>query len=176
MKLLISLLIAVIFLAAWGNLPKEDHIIGGNNLTAEDATEVYNNLQKYSGVPGGIPPLVVLESREINAWITPENLTITTGMLYFIHNKDELAAVLGHEMGHYLLQHFDLPGDSRIHEANADKFGVYLMLRAGYDVCSAEGIWIRFDDRYGDPIITESHPSPAQRTWELDFPMCHGSV
>ncbi len=142
-------------------------------LTKAEAVVVYNNLGKYTGVPGNMPLLIIADDPQVNAWIDTENMTITTGMLAFVKNQDELAAVIGHEMGHYILQHFELKtGDSRLHEANADKFGIYLMLRAGYDVCNAKGVWERFDDRFGDSVITISHPSPAQRVWEFQFPIC----
>ncbi len=145
----------------------------GNGLTKQDVQEVYNNLQKYSGLPGGIPPVTVLDDPQINAWMTPDGMFITTGILHFVKNKDELAAVMGHEMGHYVLQHFQLDGDSRIHEANADKFGVFVMMRAGYDPCVIEGLWERMADTFGDEAITTSHPGSAQRAYEMKFPMCH---
>lgn len=167
------LLLLILFSLGVRHLPLNSEKVGENGLTKQDIVEVYDTLQKYTGLPGGIPTLIVEDNPVINAWITPNALTITTGMLNFVKNKDELAAVIGHEMGHYMLQHFELGGDSRIHEANADKFGVFLMLRAGYNVCDAEQIWERFDDKFGDPIMTDSHPSPAQRAWELKFPSCH---
>ncbi len=172
---ILSLVLLLLILVSLGiGYPSLDgDKIGENGLTKQDVVEVYNTLQKYTGLPGGIPHLVIEDNPVINAWITPEALTITTGMLHFVHNKDELAAVVGHEMGHFMLQHFELGGDSRIHEANADKFGTYLVLRAGYDVCGGQELWKRLDDTYGDPIITDSHPSHAQRAWELDFPACH---
>ncbi len=175
-RLLMYALIVAVISATLYYLPTEIDLgsdyNNSNGLTKADVVEVYNTLQKYTGVPGAIPPLVILDSEVINAWVSPDSLTVTTGMLNFVKNKDELAAVVGHEMGHVMLQHFQLDGDSRLHEANADKYGIFLMLRAGYNVCNAEGVWQRFDDRFGDDILTSSHPSPAQRSWELHFPMC----
>lgn len=154
-------------------LPAEQSQVGENGLTKQDVIDVYNKLNKYTGVPGVIPPLVLEDNPVVNAWITPDNLTITTGMLHFIKDKDELALVIGHEMGHFMLQHFELGGDNRLHEANADKFGVFLALRAGYNVCVGEGLWMRMADEDGDSVLTTSHPGSTQRAWELDFPMCH---
>jgi predicted Zn-dependent protease len=144
-----------------------------NGLTKADVQEVYNNLQKYTGLPGQIPPVTVLDDPQINAWMTPDGMFVTTGILHFVKNKDELAAVMGHEMGHYVLQHFQLDGDSRLHEANADKFGLFVMMRAGYDPCVIEGLWQRMGRVFGDDILTDSHPSPSQRADEMHFPMCH---
>lgn len=144
-----------------------------SGLTAVDVQEVYNNLQKVSGLPGQIPPVSIVDDDEINAWMTPTGMNVTTGMLKFLQSKDELAAVMGHEMGHFVLQHFQLDGDSRLHEANADKFGLFVMMRAGYNPCVIEGLWKRFEGVYGDDILTSSHPSPSQRADEMHFPMCH---
>jgi predicted Zn-dependent protease len=143
-----------------------------NGLTKADVQEVFNNLQKYSGLPGGIPNVTVVNDPQINAWMTPDGMFVTTGILHFLKNKDELAAVMGHEMGHFVLQHFQLDGDSRLHEANADKFGLFVMMRAGYDPCVIEGLWTRMADTFGDEAITTSHPGSAQRAYEMKFPMC----
>lgn len=145
----------------------------GFGLTEKDCIEIYANLEKYSGLPGVLPPLTVADTPMVNAWMTPDGMTVTTGMLNFLHNKDELAAVIGHEIGHFVLQHFELGGDSRIHEANADKFGAFIMMRAGYDPCAIEGLWDRMTDQFGDQILTDSHPGSAQRAYEMKFPMCH---
>lgn len=49
-----------------------------------------------------------------NAWASGENeITITGGMLRLLHNEDEVAAVLGHEMGHHIVGHID-SGTTRI--------------------------------------------------------------
>lgn len=171
-RFLVYLLIVALSAAgiSWmNNTPKSF----GNGLTKADVQEVYNNLQKYTGLPGGIPNVTLLEDPQVNAWMTPTGMTVTTGMLAFVKNKDELAAIMGHEMGHYVLQHFQLNGDSRLHEANADKFGLFVMLRAGYDPCVVEGLWKRIADTFGDEAITTSHPGSAQRAYEMAFPMCH---
>ncbi|HEY6199715.1 MAG TPA: M48 family metalloprotease [Candidatus Binatia bacterium] len=41
----------------------------------------------------------------VNAWTDGKTVWITRGMLRFLKNDDELAAVLGHEMGHALRGH-----------------------------------------------------------------------
>ena len=50
--------------------------------------------------------VVLCESKEINAFAIPGGyLIITTGMLEFLKDEDELAAIIGHEIGHLELQH-----------------------------------------------------------------------
>jgi Zn-dependent protease with chaperone function len=48
----------------------------------------------------------LLESDEVNAFAVPGGFVfVTTGMLDFLRDEDELAAILGHEMGHMELRH-----------------------------------------------------------------------
>jgi beta-barrel assembly-enhancing protease len=49
---------------------------------------------------------IVGESDQINAFAAPGGIVIiTTGMLNFLKNEDELAVILGHEIAHVELQH-----------------------------------------------------------------------
>ena len=48
----------------------------------------------------------LVESDEVNAFAVPGGFVfVTTGMLGFLRDEDELAAILGHEMGHSELRH-----------------------------------------------------------------------
>jgi len=150
------------------------------HVTKEQAQEIYENLLKYSGVPRyRMPVLVILDNDEVNAYADASNneIGLYTGMLNYVSTPDELASVLGHEIGHILLQHAVLnPGGeynlSVIHEGNADKFSIYLMLRAGYNVCDAQNLWKKMRHDNGDYETNSSHPNYSYRTWELQFPQC----
>lgn len=49
---------------------------------------------------------VVVQSDEVNAFAVPGGFVfVTTGMLKFLKDEDELVAILGHEMGHLELRH-----------------------------------------------------------------------
>lgn len=49
---------------------------------------------------------IVLDDAELNAFAAPGGVIfITTGMLRFLRNEDELAAVLGHEVSHVQFRH-----------------------------------------------------------------------
>lgn len=49
---------------------------------------------------------LVIDDNQINAFATPGGFVmITTGMLNFLQDEDELAAILGHEIGHVEMEH-----------------------------------------------------------------------
>ncbi|MFA5203477.1 MAG: M48 family metalloprotease [Lentisphaeria bacterium] len=49
---------------------------------------------------------IVVDTPEINAFAAPGGfIVVTTGMLRFLRSEDELAVILGHEVGHVELQH-----------------------------------------------------------------------
>lgn len=99
-------------------------------------------------------------SDELNARADGKRLFITTAMAGFAVTDDELALVLGHELAHHVLEHrgwheaetrgrqtqtvpalSDTPGGS---ERQADRVGLYLAARAGFDTAVAPGFWRRF--------------------------------
>lgn len=136
---------------------------------------VYNKLALVSGTQKMVP-LVVLQSPIINAWTDGFNITITTGMLKLIKNNHELAMVLGHEMAHVLAGDTTRDGqpiDPNFIEANADKLGAYIMMRAGYDPCIGKEIMRTFKDKFGDDASAQGHPGNAYRLDQLDLPQCH---
>jgi beta-barrel assembly-enhancing protease len=49
--------------------------------------------------------LVATRGDELNAWADGANITVTSGMLRFLPDGDELAAVLAHEIAHNVLRH-----------------------------------------------------------------------
>lgn len=139
------------------------------------AQQIYTELLKYTGAPYVFNPgLIIANTAIINAWTDGENVTITTGMLEFLENDSEIAFILGHEIGHGILGHLVSVDsiDQRLKESNADKYGVYLVLRAGYNPCNGYQIWHRFKEKFGNGLLTLDHPSEADREDSLKFPMC----
>ena len=128
--------------------------------------------------PGWKWDMHVLSSKEVNAWCMPGGkIAVYTGLIDQLHPTDgELAAVMGHEIGHALREHgreqasrqtleqfgvgivgaltgvntqlaqtitdvtIELP-HSRTQETEADRIGVELMARAGYDPHEAVNLW-----------------------------------
>lgn len=74
-------------------------------------TYIYSLIAKIApsymldGKPGNIN-LVIVRNPDLNAsMFTNGTLVINTGLLAVLHNEDELAAVLCHEIAHYVLDH-----------------------------------------------------------------------
>ena|SRR6478672_1543226 len=98
-------------------------------------------------------------SDELNARADGRRLFISTALAGFTQSDDELALILGHELAHHVLRHrtwSDVGGAGR--EANeaaavngvgdketqADRVGLFLAARAGYDTRIAPAFWRRF--------------------------------
>jgi len=141
-----------------------------------------------------------------NASMAPNGMMqVWSGLLLRMENEAQLAAILGHEIGHYLGRHsverlrdarsrsafgqflglFGLVGAigqlamlagmfafSREHEAEADRVGVTLMHKAGYDAREAARVWENLlleiqarkaaDPNLQSPMFA-THPSPEDR-------------
>ena len=116
--------------------------------TFNRALIIYAKLRKHTGIPSQIPDLYLDRSTTVNAYVSARVMVITQGMLDHAKSDSDLAYVLGHEMGHTMLYHTTVRQDrrltdSRIHEANADKIAVYLMVRTGYNICNIGDLWKR---------------------------------
>ncbi len=152
-------------------------------FTNAQVEEVYHSLYIQSGL-GSKPPLIILDSPILNAWTDGQTVNITTGLLNKMNTVDEVAMVLGHELGHvinYDIQHGAMEQVLNYHinqsykEAAADKIGAFIMMRAGYDECKGARIMKVFRDNFGSDAAGEWHPDNAFRVDELNLPQCQGS-
>jgi predicted Zn-dependent protease len=121
----------------------------------------------------------VIDSPSVNAFALPGGqIFVFTGMLNAMQSETELAAVLGHEIGHVDARHCieshqyrmrlgpvpDLlhaivsQGYAQYQELEADSIGVRLALEAGYDPRGAEAMFRRLMGIQGIP------PERAART------------
>src|SRR5438045_6428569 len=153
--------------------------------------------------PGWKWDMHVLSSKEVNAWCMPGGkIAVYTGLIDQLKPTDaELAAVMGHEIGHALREHgreqasqqmleqlgvgilgavtgvntqlaqtiadvtISLP-HSRQQETEADRIGVELMARAGYDPHEAVNLWQKMSKLAGGgqpPQFLSTHPSNESR-------------
>ena len=73
---------------------------------------------------GGDWELVVFEDDSLNAFALPGNkIGVHTGLIKLVDNQDQLAAVIGHEIGHVLARH----SNERMSQKTAVNMGVSLV-------------------------------------------------
>lgn len=117
----------------------------------------------------------------MNAGANGRTVSIDGRLANFVEDKDELAAVIAHEMAHNILNHRQLldslgvkggllsaigrnAARIRCTEVEADHVGTYLMARAGFDMSAALRFWARFASRGLPAFLRDpTHPSPAER-------------
>ncbi len=102
-----------------------------------------------------------------------ERVRITSRLVDYIANDDELAALLAHELAHNLLDHRERlnamqvnrgffgqfgksAGRIRATEVEADRLSVWLMANAGYDPGAAIAFWTRYGGQHGKGIFSPS--------------------
>lgn len=124
-------------------------------------------------------------SDELNARADGKRLYITTAMAGFTATDDELAIVLGHELAHHVLGHRGwheaeargrqtqtLPAFNSAAggaERQADRVGLYLSARAGFDTAIAPAFWRRFGEyNWRVRYPGWSHPSAETRARALE--------
>lgn len=103
-------------------------------------------------------------------------VTVSAEIVDFAASDDELALVLAHEFAHNILGHnkgyppqriagADRSGKgTRNHEREADRWALYLMARAGYDMSVAPGFWRRWGPKTGFGLLSDgSHPDWRDR-------------
>jgi len=125
-------------------------------------------------------------SDELNARADGKRLFITTAIASFAATDDELALILSHELAHHVLGHRswheaeddgrqaqDVPSFRPMAgggERQADRVGLFLMARAGFDPGVAPDFWRRFGDhnwRVRYPQL--GHPSAGARAEALEL-------
>lgn len=124
-------------------------------------------------------------SDELNARADGKRLFITTAMAGFTATDDELALILGHELAHHVLGHRGwhaaetrgretqtvpaLSGTAGGTERQADRVGLYLAARAGFDPAIAPAFWRRFAAfNWRVRYPGWNHPSAEARARDLE--------
>jgi predicted Zn-dependent protease len=152
---------------------------------------------------------VIDDPEVVNAWcMAGGKMAIYTGLIQKVDpTDDEIAEVMGHEIGHALANHqaekmsvalattvgvaaagavSDRPGltmagasaaaalaitlpNSRTAETEADRIGIELAAKAGYDPRAAVTLWEKMGKVGGDhpPQFLSTHPSPENRQQTL---------
>jgi hypothetical protein len=130
--------------------------------------------------PGCASRFQLVPSGRMNAEADGRYVQVTTAIASYVADDDELAVVMAHEFAHNILGHRARLDQSHISrgffgnfgrnarnirdtEAEADRFSIYLLDRAGFDPEAAIRFWSRFGRRglsfLGDP----THPNWRSR-------------
>ena len=155
-------------------------------------TEGVRELDLYS-LPACSYPVVLVDSRLVNAFADGVKIIVTTGMVDFCANETELALVIGHEIAHNALGHADDVHLRRVLDAlytaqtgyqaelaatatqlsfskdferAADYVGLYIAARAGHDIRFLEAFWMRLARHRpsrNSPAFAITHPSFPER-------------
>lgn len=131
-------------------------------MTFQQAKNVWNKL----GNASGYHILLKLDpDTESNAYCTPHKVFITQGMLNDVDNEDQLAFGLGHELGHYVKQHYRKQ-QSMNAELEADTVGYYYCKqRLKYKKCMS--FLTKMRHLYGEEGQDGIHPSWSKRMENL---------
>lgn len=115
-------------------------------MTFQQAKNVWGVLQNISGHH---IHLHYDNDEEANAYSGVHGVYITQGMLNDLQTNDQLAMVLGHEMGHYAESHYRAE-ESTQQELDADRIGYYYCKKMGYKNCLS--FLTRMQGLYGDGV------------------------
>ncbi|MEC4889312.1 MAG: M48 family metallopeptidase [Nitrospira sp.] len=137
--------------------------------------------------------LVVIQDEAVNAFADGKAIAVTRGLLRMVRSDAELALVIAHEIAHNALAHSQTaqldqalravlsahvvkgvdvgpPKSRHEFELAADRIGLYIVARAGYEPQRAIDFWRRMallpshaDDAYG-----RDHPSTEERLESLE--------
>ena len=133
---------------------------------------------------GCLSDVQIVPGRRFTGGADGRTISITSALADAAQDDDELAVVIGHEMAHNILHHhvrleeagvgrglFAGLGTNgaalRTVEDEADRVGLWLAARAGYDPAAGARFWARFGRRT-DPIISDgTHSGWRKRVAKL---------
>lgn len=132
-----------------------------------------------TGVPACRSRFELRPSGDYGASADGDIVGITSAMLGFMADDDELAAILAHEMAHNLLEHRRRLNEAGVQrglmqqlgrnarltlatEIEADRLSIWLMANAGYDPAAAVRFWTRYGKKHGKGIFS----APTHYRWK----------
>ena len=124
-------------------------------------------------------PVRLSQTSTITAYADGKKITMTAGMMNFVKSDDELALIIGHELGHNTMGHIrkvvtnlivtlGKTRYTRPFESEADYVGMYYMVRAGYNPNNVEDVWRRLALTNPKSVVrAKTHPAYPDRYLRL---------
>jgi beta-barrel assembly-enhancing protease len=117
---------------------------------------------------------------KLDAGADGDRVRVTSALVEYVADDDELAAVIAHEFSHNLLGHRarlaaikkGKTKATRKTEEEADRLSVWLMVNAGYDPKAALRFWERYGRQYGLGIFTEQ----THHQWKTRVAMMQAEI
>jgi len=170
---------------------EKEFTFSNSSLYKKRVGDIFNQLMAVLKSPRMEYQWYIIESSEINAFTAGGLLFITTGIIDFTKNDDELACIIGHEIYHNELGHINklirkekaaqnwfgdyadwtliassIAGASfnQENEAYCDMYGVDLAIKAGFDGQAASQFWSRMESGSNQVgKIFRTHPFSEER-------------
>jgi predicted Zn-dependent protease len=194
-------------LETWARL-RQQMPVSQNAGAQQQVTEIARRLLVAAGEDPRRWEVQVFAEPQANAFVLPSRkIGVLEGMLRIAGTEDQLAAVIGHEIGHLQAEHSRerVSGETlrqwglrlisfllqindvafareiaallgvgvefglvrpygRAQELEADRLGLIMMTKAGYNPHAAVELWRRMDQQGGGlPAILSTHPAPQDR-------------
>lgn len=128
------------------------------SVTYQQAQKVFVKLKAASGINS---MLWLNNSNDVNAYANWSGVHINKGMLRFLDDENQLASVLGHELGH-LKYNDHWHSHNKDMELRADRYGFELSGIAGYNKCAGIQYLYKFYKVFGDDP-SKTHPNNSVR-------------
>lgn len=128
--------------------------------------------RQIGSVTGCASIVEMIPSPKRNAVADGHVVQVTSAVVAATQSRDELAFVIAHELAHNILGHYDwlqankrTKANVRKTEIEADRLGVALMARAGFDPYAASRFWARFGGGIGGGLFSDgTHMRHGERT------------
>jgi len=174
---------------------KREHKISQSGIEWDALNKIILKLTPYIKNHKGFKyQIYLMESEELNAFTVGGKIFFTKGMYKFCKTADEMACIIGHEIGHNELGHIN-ENISRIktannfgtigqmsafvgtlvtssfnqkNEAHSDFIGIDLAVAAGYNGCASVDLWKRMKELEGEyqelNSFFSTHPYSGKRS------------
>ncbi len=147
-----------------------------NGKEQQKIIEVGTKIVNLNKLDKRVPFILARTPNDVNAYSYRINkhVVISSGLLPYLDNDDELAAVMSHEIAHALdfyvgpMRWVEMKLNSKQYEYKADLVGIDLMVKAGYNPVAAITMANKWQPESSfDFGIFTSHPKTSKRIFAM---------